>query len=744
MSIKRKIVIAMLLPLTIVLALVGLNITSALGEKAESAKLVEITALADTLGDFLHESQKERGATAGYLASDRDPARKSKVLEQRRATDSKIEPLRETIASIDFDHFSESAQKKVGNAKAMLDRLDDMRGQIDSGRLGVTDAISYYSSHHLEWIETVEYMGKQITNGDVVHEVIAYVNLELAKEKMGIARAVGMANSLSGEFDVKGFAKFVSLSAQIDAYTHTFELEAPKTISERFHSVKEGSSYKQVGALSAAFVEAGPGVAHGVDPDAWWDAISQKINDVKAVEREFVEYFGKDAKSIASSANANFMFQTGLALFCLVGCLVTQKLIGRSILNPLSETGDAVDALTEQIGSGDQSSSDMTIGIERSDEIGELVTHISALVDAVRLQGERRAEELEFKVNQLLKVAQSASAGDLTAEKPFEGEDSMGQLAGGFDAMFDQISGVLNEVIAGSEQIDIGAQQFASASQQLSEGASQQAAALEEIAASLEEVGSMIAQNAENAKQASALSEEAQTNANRGSDEMNVMNQAMDGIKESSEEISKVIKVIDDIAFQTNLLALNAAVEAARAGEHGKGFAVVAEEVRNLAQRSAEAAKETAAMIEQSVERANNGVQIAGRVGDALTEIVGSSRKVNALLSEIASASQEQAEGVDQVNKGVTDLDKVTQQNAGNSEELAAGAQETAAQVASLRETVSGFKTRGCETPSRAVAVAAAPPKAKAESAPAPAASAKPSKTDDSFPMDDDEGFENF
>ena len=175
---------------------------------------------------------------------------------------------------------------------------------------------------------------------------------------------------------------------------------------------------------------------------------------------------------------------------------------------------------------------------------------------------------------------------------------------------------------------------------------------------------------------------------------------------------------------------------------------MVAEEVRNLAQRSAEAAKETAAMIEQSVERANNGVQIAGRVGDALTEIVGSSRKVNALLSEIASASQEQAEGVDQVNKGVTDLDKVTQQNAGNSEELAAGAEETAAQVGTLRDTVSSFRTRGATASAAASPVRTAPPAARAAVTPAPRvkpAGSPASSGADSFPMDDDgEGFESF
>lgn len=170
------------------------------------------------------------------------------------------------------------------------------------------------------------------------------------------------------------------------------------------------------------------------------------------------------------------------------------------------------------------------------------------------------------------------------------------------------------------------------------------------------------------------------------------MSSAVGQIKQSSSEISKIIKVIDEIAFQTNLLALNAAVEAARAGEAGKGFAVVAEEVRNLAQRSAEAAKSTSAMIEESVQRSENGVSIAGRVGKALEEITGATNKVNALLAEIASSSGEQAAGIGQVNQGVGQLDQVTQQNAGNSEELASSAEELSSQVASLNDLVAQFK----------------------------------------------------
>jgi methyl-accepting chemotaxis protein len=240
----------------------------------------------------------------------------------------------------------------------------------------------------------------------------------------------------------------------------------------------------------------------------------------------------------------------------------------------------------------------------------------------------------------------------------------------------------------GATQVSAAAGQVTGSSQSLAQGASEQAASVEETSASLEETASMTKRNAENAQKANDLAKQARSAAERGVNDMQSMSSAMLTIKNSSDEVAKIIKTIDEIAFQTNILALNAAVEAARAGEAGMGFAVVADEVRTLAQRSAQAAKETAAKIEGALSSTAQGVQISGKVGEVLNEIATKVRQVDDLVAEVASASKEQTTGITQINAAVGQMDKVTQSNAASAEECAAAAEQLHAQATAMKHAV--------------------------------------------------------
>jgi len=250
------------------------------------------------------------------------------------------------------------------------------------------------------------------------------------------------------------------------------------------------------------------------------------------------------------------------------------------------------------------------------------------------------------------------------------------------------INRIVESLFDSSDQVASASEELSSASQQLAEGSSEQASSLEETSATLNESNSMIQQSTDNTEKATEISENASSSSERGREQMDRMMKAMKQINDSSGEISKIIKVIDDIAFQTNILALNAAVEAARAGEAGAGFAVVAEEVRNLAQRSAKAASDTTDIIEKNIELSKEGLGEAEKVHESLVEINEQAGQLNKLVEEINAASKEQSQGISQINEAMSQMEQVTQQNAANAEETASSSEEMSAQAETLNEIV--------------------------------------------------------
>ena len=293
---------------------------------------------------------------------------------------------------------------------------------------------------------------------------------------------------------------------------------------------------------------------------------------------------------------------------------------------------------------------------------------------------------------QAVDFAEHVAAGDLTTTIHLKTMDETGKLLSALQRMQQSLVNTVGAVRQNSENVSTASSEIAQGNNDLSARTEQQASALEETAASMEELNSTVRQNADNARQANQLAVSASTVAIHGGDVVGRVVETMKGINGSSQRIADIISVIDGIAFQTNILALNAAVEAARAGEQGRGFAVVATEVRNLAQRSAEAAKEIKTLIDDSVSRVSQGTLLVDQAGTTMTEVVSAIKRVTDLMGEISAASQEQSQGVAQVGEAVTQMDQVTQQNAALVEEMAAAASSLNNQASELVQAVAFFK----------------------------------------------------
>ena len=410
-------------------------------------------------------------------------------------------------------------------------------------------------------------------------------------------------------------------------------------------------------------------------------ALNELISTVKEVAKDMNE------EGRATAANALFTLAVGTAVAIVIGLI-----LGWAIARALSSNLANVITAAQSLGGGDLAA---RATVATTDEVGKLAqafNEMGAQLQSKVMKEREQAKRTEQFMVDAKRVLGHLAGGDLTDQMTTACEGDLEQIKVSLNSAISNLTTTLTTVREAAESVTTGAEEITKGNEDLSQRTSEQASSLEETSSAMEEMTSTVKQNADNAKQANQLAIAARDVANKGGAVTTKAVEAMGAINQSSKKIADIITVIDEIAFQTNLLALNAAVEAARAGEHGRGFAVVAAEVRNLAQRSATAAKEIKGLINESIQRVTDGSELVDQSGKTLAEIVGSVKRVTDIIAEITAASQEQASGIDQVNKAIMQMDETTQQNAALVEEATSASQSMKEQARALMHQVGFFK----------------------------------------------------
>lgn len=569
--------------------------------------------------------------------------------------------------------FIETAQKEIQDP-ARAQKIDEIDKELKKYHDGFEQVVSLIAKRNQLVKEVMDVSGpmaeKNLTailrsakeDGDMV----AAYGASLATRNLLLARLYAGkfldTNDLAAAQKVK--TEFAEMDKVLDELNQ--ELQNPKR-RELLAAVVEGhEAYEAAFESVVEAINARNSIIAGT-LDVIGPNVANLIEEVKLDIKGVQDTIGPQ---LQASNNKAVTLIVSLAIIAILLGVAVAVLITRGILRQMGGEPTMVIDVARQVAEGD-----LNINLPGR---GEAPTSLYA---ATRVMVETLKEKAQ--------LTEAIAQGDLTQKVELASDRDV--LGKALQQMVANLSEILGNVQVAGEQIASGSSQVSDASQSLSQGATEQASSLEEMSASVNQLTSQTTANAENANQASQLSSTSKNAAEKGNHQMNEMVAAMDEINQASQNISKIIKVIDEIAFQTNLLALNAAVEAARAGQHGKGFAVVAEEVRNLAARSAKAAEETSDLIEGSVEKTVRGMETANSTADALGEIVNGITKVTDLIAEIAAASNEQAEGLTQINTGLTQIDQVTQQNTASAEESAAAAEELSSQAAQMREMLARF-----------------------------------------------------
>ena len=657
-KIKNKLILMLGLPLLYLFYLSTTGVMEKSRISAEMSSLQELSKLAVKASAVIHETQKERGMTAGYLGSKGKKFAKE-LPEQRERNDSKISEMKQFLQDFDSSRFGNEFKATLEAGLKLIDEREGNRSAVTSMKIATGEAIRYYTSINTALLNTITYITKLSNDAELTSMIAAYVNFLQGKERAGIERAVLSGTFGADRFGPGMFNKFSALVTMQEVYKNVFLSFATPEHKQFFRDEVKGEAVNEVARMRKVAFDRSAEGGFGEDALHWFKMKTEEINLLKDVEDRLSVDLNAMAGKSMSEAESSLIFFAGMTALVLAVTIFLAFIITRGISNPI----DMLRSSMEELASGE---------------------------------------------------------GDLTKRMDIVGKDEIAQTSAAFNRFMEGLHKIISNVKSSAEQLASSAEEISAASEQMAAGAENQMKQTDQVATAVEEMSATVLEVAKNSNDASEFARKASEVAMSGGDvvretvdgmsriSFSVMESAktIEALGKSSDEIGEIIAVIDDIADQTNLLALNAAIEAARAGEQGRGFAVVADEVRKLAERTTKATKEIASMIKSiqgdtdgavksmsaGTEEVHNGVGLANKAGESLEQIVEVVGSVTDMIQQIATAAEEQSAAAEEISTNVESVASITKETAGGARESSVATQELTRLASDLQQMVGQFR----------------------------------------------------
>ena len=717
LSIKQKLILIMLIPLTVVILLAAKLAVDSFSTSKNLRALDKVVILSVKIGDLVHETQKERGMTAGFLGSNGDKF-KTELPTQRLAVDEKLNELNSFLNTFNKDAYSLEFLENLNNSLKKLQDLNTTRNGVNSLSMNASIAIAYYTDTNTLLLNTIGTITKLSNSSKVSQELISYMNFLLSKERAGIERAVGTNTFAKNSFGEGMKARLYTLVAEQNAYMDSFLKVAPFEIVEFYKTNFQGEAIDEIQKMRKTLLYSNIESNFGVDANYWFKQMTDKINILKKIEDYISTNLIKTIDEEMNEANRNMIIFGLLSALGIALTMILARTIAFTILIDVDSVKRGVENFFAFINF--EKDDIELIKINSNDELGMMSRIINKnieetkvniqkdralIADTIRVTNQINKGYLDSKielgsnnpslnelkniinemlgtlnsnVSNILKVLTSYSKLDF---RPKLADNDLEGLIKELEKDVNILGDVITQTLMENKKIGItlssNAQILTKNMEGIAHAANSQAASLEETAASLEEITSNITNNTQTAIKMAGFGNKVKESITLGQELANKTALSMEEINAQTTAITEAITIIDQIAFQTNILSLNAAVEAATAGEAGKGFAVVAGEVRTLASRSAEAAKQIKDLVENAQKKTKEGKVIASDMIEGYGELNKNISITLELIDNVTTASKEQSSGIVQINDAVNNLDKITQINAQNASQANEIAQET-------------------------------------------------------------------